>query len=307
MNALQNLVAQTKLRLERARARYGWFDVVFRVFKRFSETDGGTHCAALTYYTFLSIFPLLLFAASALGYVTLGNTKLQTDIFNSAVDQFPMLKDAFTPEGFKFINERRQELAIVGVILALYSGSGAVVALGHALNKVIRVDDEGNFFQKRLASIKWLGILGAGAVVSVGLSSLAQFSGKIFESLQPVGDVVLSILFHVLGVAAGIGIFATAFRFLPHKEQSWAEVLPGAVVAGLAFELLKTVGKVVLASGAEGRNATFGTFAAAAGLLVTFHLVSQATLLSAEVNAVLAERRLTREPAYGDQGGNREQ
>jgi membrane protein len=305
MNAVQGMVGKAKLQLERARARYGLVDVVIRIFKRYSESDGGNYSAALTYYTFFSIFPLLLFGASILGYITFGNSELQEDIFEAAVNSFPMLGDAFRPDGFRFIEERRQELALTGVVLALYSGTGAIVALGHALNKINRVEDEGNWFEKRLKALKWLGILGVGAVLSVAASSLASFSDSLFGSLEAVGSVVAWILLHALGVAVGVGVFATAFRFLPKIAQSWRDVLPGAIVAGVAFELLKTVGRVFV-TGSEGRNATFGTFAAAAGLLVTCYLVSQATLLSAEVNAVLSERRLVREPASADEGGNGE-
>ncbi len=305
MTAVQDIVSKAKLRLERARARYGLVDVTVRIFKRYSESDGGSYAAALTYYTFLSIFPLLLFAGSFLGYITFGNKELQADIFGAAVDSLPMLRDALRPEGFAFIEERRRELACTGMILALYSGTGAIVALQHALNNVNRVQQEATWLQKRVAALRWLAILGVGALLSVAASSLAGLSDSLFESLEVVGDAVGLVLLHGLGIAIGIGVFATAFRFLPKKAQSWRQVLPGAIVAGVVFEVLKTVGRVFV-TGSEGRNATFGTFAAAAGLLVTFYLISQATLLSAEVNAVLSERRLIREPASADEGGDGE-
>jgi membrane protein len=306
MNAVQKLTGRAKLRLERARARYELVDIVIRVLKRYSETDGGNNSAALTYYTFLSIFPLLLFAASILGYITFGNRELQKDIFDAAVDAFPMLRDVFRPNGFAFIEKRRQELALTGTVLALYSGTGAIVALQHALNKVIRLEEEGNWLDKRVGALKWLAVLGVAAILSVAASSAAAFSDSLFDSFEGITDAVAWTVLHALGIAIGVGLFATAFRFLPKKPQTWAEVLPGAVVAGVAFEVLKAVGRVFV-TGSEGRNATFGAFAAAAGLLVTLYLVSQATLLSAEVNAVLTERRLTREPASADEGGDGEQ
>lgn len=302
-NPFEKLATQAKLRIERARSRFSLVDIVVSTFKRFSDTDGGSYAAALTYYTFFSIFPLLIFGAAILGYVTFGNAKLQNDIFEAVVGQFPMLEDVFEPNGFGFIQERREELALTGVVLALYSGSGAVVALEHALNKVHRIQDEPNFLEKRLRSLKWLAILGAAGVASVALTYLGEYAGDIFDSLAPVGGPLLGVFFRIAALALGIGVFATAYRFLPGKELSWRDVLPGAIVAAVLFELLKTVGRVWLASGAEGREATFGAFYAAAMLLVVCYLAAQVTILSAEVNAVLAERRMARGPAASDEGG----
>ena len=63
-----------------------------------------------------------------------------------------------------------------------------------------------------------------------------------------------------------------------------------ALLAGGVFEILKTVGTLYIARGQQGREATFGAFATAATLLVASYLLSQITLLAAELNAVLAER-----------------
>lgn len=301
-NPFENAAAQAKLRLERARARSGIVDVTIRIFKRFSETDGGSYAAALTYYLFFSIFPLLTFGAAILGYVTFGNQELQQDIFDKAVDSFPMLRDAFSPDGFRAIEANRHGLALAGLALALYSGSGAIVALEHALNKVHRIRNEPNFFEKRLRSLKWLGVLGLSVLVSVGLTSLSRTTASIFDAGGPAGRALSSVLFALLALGVSTMTFATAFRFLPAKEQGWADVMPGALVGGVVFELLKLVGSLFLASGAEGRNATFGAFATAATVLVVCYLSSQVTLLAAEVNAVLQERRIAREPAISEAG-----
>ncbi len=300
-NPIEKVINQAKLRLERARARYDLVDIVVRVFKRFSETDGGSYSAALTYYGFFSIFPLLIVGMAILGFVTEGDPELQNELFERAKESFPMLRDALSPDGFATIEKARQELAMTGVVLAIYSGSGAIVALEHALNKVYRIDDEPNFFEKRLRSLKWLAILGVAALASVAISVVATWVG---EQVGGFPGSALAAAIRLLAVLVSVGAFATAFKFLPAKDLSWADVLPGAVVAAVVFEILKYLGSVFIAGGEESRNATFGALAAAATLLIVSFLSARITLLSAEVNAVLAERRLTRQPAVGEQGGN---
>ena len=289
------LVTQAKLQIERARVRWPWFDIGITTGKRFSEDDGGFYAAGLSYYIFFSIFPLLLFATSILGYLTLDEST-QNEIFRAGVKAVPLLEDALSPDGFKTIEDNRQGLAVTGFILALYSGSGAIVALEHALNVFNKVTQEPNFLKKRLRSLLLLAVLGAGAILSVTATSVAGFAT---DPLVGLGGIIASIGGYALGVALSVAIFATAFRILPATSTSWREVLPGSVAGALVFEILKIIGAALMSGGGEGRNATFGLFAAAAGLLVASYLVSQIILLAAELNRVLAERRITRESTSG--------
>ena len=296
-NPLEKVGIQVKVRLERARSRHGLVDIVVTVFKRFSESDGGTYAASLTYYTFFSIFPLLAVAAAILGFVTNGDPGAQREIFDRAVESFPMLKDALSPDGFKAIENARQELALIGGLLALYSGSGAIVALEHALNKLHRIDQEPNLIERRIRSLKLLAVLGVAGLLSVAITAFATWAGDSFGGLK--GDLLANAL-RLLAILVTTGVYATAFKFLPAKEQSWSDVLPGAIAGGVAFEILKYVGTLFVSGGEDSRNATFGAFAAAATLLVVCYLAARVTLLAAEVNAVLAERRLTRQPAVNE-------
>lgn len=282
--------AQAKLRIERARARYAFADIVVRTFRRFSEDDGGVMAASLTYYMFFSIFPMLLFAAAVLGFVArVDDTLSVQEILKATVDTFPLLGAVLTEDALEAIRNRSGQLALAGAVLALYSGSGGVVALGHALNRINREGQERSFVGKRLASVKWLAMLGIGVILSIVLGSVLTFAG----TLAVAGAIVA-------GAGLNVGLFMTAFKYLPNKRRAWSEVLPGAVVAGIAFEILKQLGTLYLSSGQAGRDATFGAFATTATFLVASYLLAQITLLAAEVNAVLAERRATRRSSVGN-------
>jgi membrane protein len=299
-------VSRAKLGMERARARFPMVDVAMTTFKRFSQDDGGAYAAALTYYTFLSIFPLLLFGLSALGYLTLGNERLQADIIDAGLKAAPMLGDILQRNALEALQDRRGDLAITGLALALYSGSGAIVALEHALNRLHHVTVEPTFVAKRLRSLRWLAVLGGAAVASMALSSVAAFTGRLFGGLGPVGELVTSMLSLAAALVVSALVFATAYRFLPAAQQSWRQVAPGAILAAAIFEMLKLVGGTYLRGGSQNRTATFGVFATAASLLIASYLVSQVTLLCAELNIVLAERRLTRQSqglAHRSSGG----
>jgi YihY family inner membrane protein len=302
---VKGVAAKAKLRLERARADHGAVDVAVATLKRYSDDDCGFYAAALTYYMFFSIFPLLIFSASALGYLTFLNQDVQNRLLEEGVEAVPLIGDIFTLDTIKALQRQRGTLAGIGLVMALYAGSGGIVALEHALNKVQHVEREPGFLAKRIRSLKWLGAVAVAALVAVGTGAIPQFAGTI-SSGNDVLAATLWVVSHTVGIAVAVGVFFSAFKLLPATEQSWRDVLPGAVVAGVVFELLKIVGAWYLARGAESRQATFGTFRVAASLLVASYLLAQVTLVAAEINAVLAERRRTRQSSVGtDEGGQR--
>jgi membrane protein len=292
--SIRNIGAQVKLRVERARADYGAVDIAIRTWRRFSEDDGGFYAASLTYYTFFSIFPLLIFCASALGYLTFLSDDFKESLLERGLEAVPLVSEILSPDSIESLERQRGTLAFVGLLLALYTGSGGIVAFEHALNKIYRVTKEPGFIPTRIRSLKWLGAAMLAAVAIFGLGTLAQVAGDVVGGGAIVG-VAAALAVHVLGAILSTGIFMAAFKFLPAVPQSWRDVFPGAVGAGIAFEVLKTVGAWYLARGAGSRAETFGAFQTAAALLVASYLLCQITLLAAELNAVLAERRHTRQ------------
>lgn len=293
VGVIKKLIARARVILERFRADHGWFDVAYRTFKRFGEDDGPTFAAGLTYYTFFSIFPLLLFATAGLGYITFGNDELRRELLESGLDTIPMLQQALTEDVLTGIQKRRESIALTGLALALYTGSGAIVALAHGLNEINHVDEERNFLQKRLRSILWLGVLGLVSLASLTLSAMSDF----------LPGAAAAVFATIGGMAVSTGLFATAYKVLTTKAQRWAEVLPGAVIAAIGFEVLKQLGSWFIGRGAARREAMFGAFAGAATLLVASYLISQLVLMSATVNAVLAERRAARQASPATKGG----
>ncbi|MDQ3940542.1 MAG: YihY/virulence factor BrkB family protein [Actinomycetota bacterium] len=259
-------------------------DLAVRTLQRYSEDDAGSYAAALTYYTFFAIFPLLLFGAAILGYLTFGNQELKADIFDAAVDAVPLIRSSLRSDVLDVIEANRRTIALTGIALAFYTGTGVIVALGHALDRIYRCEDEGNFIQKRVRALRWLLTLGLAAVGSLILTGLAGWLDA------PIAKIVS----YLGGFTVNVFIFTTAFKFLPAKRLSWGDVWVGAVMAAVGFELVKVLGAVYLTRGASARAEAFGTLAGAATLLVAAYLISQVTLLAAEVNAAIAERRATR-------------
>lgn len=291
--AFENIKTKAKVRVEHARADHPVIDVTVRTFGRFGEDEGGPNAAALTYYFFFSVFPLMLFVGSLLGLLTFLSQDLKEQILSAGLDAAPLMRDVLTPDGLQILQDRRSQLALLALLMALYAGSGVIVALEHALNKINRCESEPGFVEKRIRSLKFLALFAAGTLVSLGLSTAAKFIGDVGE-LGVVGSVIGSLIAYAGAIAVTTGLFAVCYKMLPACELGWKDVLPGAIAAAVAFEILKFAGGIFLAQGEASRNDTFGAFATAAALLIASYLLAQVTLLAAELNAVIGERRAIR-------------
>ena len=70
------------------------------VIYKFGEDQGPYLAALITYYGFLSLFPLLLLLTSVLGFVLDGQPELQQHILDSTLSQFPVIGDELAdPQG----------------------------------------------------------------------------------------------------------------------------------------------------------------------------------------------------------------
>src|SRR5438270_1346442 len=78
-------------RVDEFQQRHRPLAFVFAVVKKFGDDQGGNLCALITYYGFLSLFPLLLVLTTVLSFVLKGHPGLQHDILNSALADFPVI------------------------------------------------------------------------------------------------------------------------------------------------------------------------------------------------------------------------
>jgi YihY family inner membrane protein len=89
-------------------------------------------------------------------------------------------------------------------------------------------------------------------------------------------------------VLVNIAFFTIAFRVLTVRDVGWKQLLPGAVVAAVAWQVLQTVGGAYMTHQLDGMSDTYGTFAVVLGLLSWLYLQARIVLYAAEINVVLA-------------------
>lgn len=250
------------------------------VLYKFLDDAGGHLAALLTYYAFLSLFPLLLVASTVLGLVLIGHPHLQQEVLSSALRQVPVVGEQLS---------RPERLSggtvgvVVGVLGALYGCLGVAVAGQSAMNTVWSVprNDRPNPLQARGRGLLLLATVGLAVLLTTGLSALGG-SGTLGTGLR-----VLSLLgsVSVNGIA-----FVIAFRLATTRPLTVRDVLPGALVAAAAWQLLQLFGKAYVTHTITHASATNSVFAVVLGLLGFLYVTSLVVVLCAEANAVRVDR-----------------
>jgi membrane protein len=91
-------------------------------------------------------------------------------------------------------------------------------------------------------------------------------------------------------VAINTGICLVAFRVTTARELSYLQLLPGAVTAAAAWQLLQWFGATYVSHAVKSASATNTVFALVLGMLAFLYLVSVTLVLCAEINVVRIQR-----------------
>ena len=261
--------------------RHGALGFLFGVVKKFGDDRGGALAALLTYYGFLSFFPLLLLLVTALGYVVGDDPHLQERLLHSALAEFPII-GVQIQKNIHALRANGFGLA-VGVVGLLWGGLGITQVGQHAMQEIWNVPgvQRPGFPVRLVRGVELLGILGLGVGATSVLAGLGSQGSH--ASLTRVALLVVS-------APINIALFVVGFRVLTGPRVSLRDHLPGAVVAGVAWTGLQALGGYLVAHQLRHANQVYGFFGAVLGLVSWIYLVAQITIYSAELNAVRVER-----------------
>lgn len=255
-----------------------WIGVIYK----FVDDQGGYLSVLITYYAFLSMFPILLLLVTTVGIVLDGDPELQKTVIDSALSQFPVIGDQLgTP----------QELSggtpaiVIGVLGALYGASGIGQATQNAMNTAWQVprNSRPNPILSRLRSLVLLILIALALIATTVLSTVGGLAGPL--NLSQGTGVAITV------VMVNSAIFAVAFRLSTTSERvGYRDVLPGAVVMGVVWQLLQTFGTVYVNVVVKNASTTNSVFAVVLGLLAYFYLAATAIVISGEINVVRKHR-----------------
>jgi membrane protein len=252
------------------------------VAKKFGDDRAARLAAVIAYHGFFSVFPLLLVFVSVVGFVLQGNPDLQRRLVDSALATLPIVGTQIgqTMHG----TEGSPVGAVVGLALALWAGLRVVAATQDGLNDVWSVSREARprLAQRLVRGTLTLVSFGVALAISAVLATIGSSGGWLSPAMK-----VLSL---VGSLALNVALFLAVYAVLTGAAVRASAHLPGAVVAGIGWTVLLSIGSWFVDRQIRGASEVYGVFAVVLGLLVWIHLGAQVLLVGAEVNVVRARR-----------------
>src|SRR6516164_7193968 len=256
--------------------KHGVLGFPYAVVKKYGDDAGGREAALITYYGFLSIFPLLLLGVAVLSRVLASRPDLRGRLINAVV-----------PEALRSTVEHSlaalptSTLPLVfGLLGLLYSGTGVVFSVYQTLNHVAAVPHRHRapFFSRYIRVFVMLAalLLGGLAVGALTVVATALPGQPGVQRAAAVAGTAL-VVFAVLLVAA---------RLLLVRPAPFRALWPGALLGAAAVTVVLTVGAPLLARLVAKAGPVYGSFATVAGMFALLYLVGQGLVYAAEVAAV---------------------
>ena len=261
---------------DRLQRKHGVLGFPYAVVKKYGDDAGGREAALITYYGFLSLFPLLLLGVAVLSRVLASQPDLRERLITAVVPQ--ALRS--TVEHALATLPTSTIPFIAGLIGLLFSGTGVVFSVYQTLNHIAAVPHRlrAPFVSRYVRVFTMLATLLLGGL-AVGALTVVATALPGQPGVQRAAAVLGSVL-----IAFAV-LLLSARLLLVRPAPFWA-IWPGALLGAAVVTVVLNVGAPLLARLVAKAGPVYGSFATVAGLFALLYLVGQALVYSAEVAAV---------------------
>lgn len=256
----------------------------------FKKDKATTLAAAQAYYYLLAIVPLLILLLAILPYLQIDPQKA-VDFIGTILPgevattfQDTIVSVVTTPSG---------GLLTFGILGTLWSASNALTAFIDATNQAYGVEETRSFIKLKATAI----VLTLGMLVAVIVALILPIFGgtiidmiKSFLNLPEQTEIIFQVLRWVISIAVMSIVLALMYKFAPDKHFPFKEVIIGAVIATVLWQVV-SFGFSIYVANFGSYSATYGSLGGLIVLMLWFFLTGLILVIGAEINAILHRRK----------------
>jgi membrane protein len=271
-------------RIDDFQQRHRWLAFPAAVWRKLSDDQVGDLAGLLTFYAFVSLFPLLLVVVTVLGFALRHDPALQQRVLRSALADFPVIGDQLRSNIHAL--GRGPSGLVVGLIGSLLGARGLADAAQNVLNRLWAVpyNRQPGFPWSWLRSYAFIAVVGVGMAATTVVADLAAGLGS---GPLSIGIRVAALL---VAVAIGTGTYWLALRLAIAAQVSGRDLWTGAVIGAVGWQILQAVGGYYLTHQLRHASTLYGTFGLVLGLIAWLYLQARVTLYAVEADVVRARK-----------------
>lgn len=280
--------------IDKYRQKWPWFDHVMRMQDRYANFGGNQYAAGITYFSVLSLFPLLMLVLGISAMVLASRPEMLTDLQNSITESVDGTMGETINEIMDTAIEQRGAILSIGGLTALWSGLGWMHNLRYGMSKMWRYPVAGgNFVVTKLKDL--VGLIGlllalvvAFGVTAVGASGLTMRFLEMLSLDEIPGITIIARLVAIaVGLVANFLVFLWMQKYLPRGEVPMKAAVKASIIGAVAFEIFKQIGSIFFSNALD--NPAGATFGPIIGIMVLFYFIWRIVLYCAAWAATTPE------------------
>ncbi|HEV2403669.1 MAG TPA: YihY/virulence factor BrkB family protein [Candidatus Saccharimonadales bacterium] len=265
------------VRLDQLQQHHPWLSFAWAVQRKYSDDEAGYEGVLMTYYGFLSLFPLLFVLLSLLQLSVLQGLHIRSEAVSVINQRLPIVGTQLQAN----IHSRHSAsiVLVVSLLITLYGARSVAVVLQHAMDR-LWLTPKSEQIGGLTAVMRSLGIVVLGGLTIIAATVLSNVTTGFGHSIPAR---LFSLLMSLLTIFV---VMLLLFRIGPSKAVSAKKLVTGALASAVGLQIIQIFGGLLVAHELRNLSSLYGSFAVALGILFWLYLQVQVLLYGVEINTV---------------------
>jgi membrane protein len=264
--------------------------ILFRAGLRGSKGQIKDMAASIAFFSFLSLFPLIL-GMIALASSVLKSEPLRKQVIEWVTEFFPVGAD-FITQNIESLVRLRGAAGLASVLMLFWAAKKMAGAISRGINNAL---DQKRGYAFYISPLRNFGLVVAVTLLMFCTTALSPLADLVsgFE-LKFIGqnwrDLIELVGGHMIGLASTGAMIAFTYLLMPYHRPAWNEIWPGLVTATLLIEVGK-MAFVYYVDNISSLDALYGSISSIIVLMLWLYFFSRVLLYGAEINFVYGSSR----------------